>query len=143
MKFWDSSAIIPLCLNEPFSLSMRTLLMEDPAMALWWGTSVECCSAFARLRREGRFSREDEASLCDILKQLVDCCTVVEPVDEVRQNARLLLLRNNLRAADALQLGAALVLTEGNPSEFGFVCFDNRLRDAARKEGFTLFPQQL
>lgn len=143
MRFWDSSAILPLCLNEPFSLMMRTLFSDDPSIAVWWGTSVECCSAFARLRREGRITWDEEAGLQDILRQLIECCSIVEPVDEVRQHARRLLLRNNLRAADALQLGAAMVLTEGNPSEFGFVCLDNRLRDAARQEGFTLFPQQM
>jgi predicted nucleic acid-binding protein len=122
---------------------MRTLYREDPDMSVWWGTNVECCSAFARLRREGRITWEEEAGLWDLLKQLGECCTVVEPIDEVRQHASRLLLRNNLRAADALQLGAAIVLAEGNPDDAGFICLDNRLREAAHREGFTLFPQQM
>jgi hypothetical protein len=50
--FWDSSAIIPLCLDEPLTATMRTILSRDREMAAWWGTPVECRSVFARLERE-------------------------------------------------------------------------------------------
>jgi len=67
MRFWDSSAIIPLCLEEPHSEAMRLLAGEDGELAFWWGTPVECSSSFARLRREGSLSADDEqqsASSC-------------------------------------------------------------------------------
>jgi predicted nucleic acid-binding protein len=43
-----------------------------------------------------------------------------------------------LRAADALQLAAALVGSAENPSSLPFVSADPRLNEAARKEGFRL-----
>ena len=43
-----------------------------------------------------------------------------------------------LRAADALQLAAALVWAKQLPRKRLFVCFDGRLAEAAGKEGFTV-----
>ena len=43
-----------------------------------------------------------------------------------------------LRAADSLQLAAALASAEEDPSGVGFVCFDIRLNEAASREGFTV-----
>ncbi len=43
-----------------------------------------------------------------------------------------------LRAADALQLAAAFTASERRPASLEIVTLDERLADAARKEGFTL-----
>ena len=53
MKFWDSSAIIPLCLKEPTSERIRDVLKVDEDIVVWWATRVECLSALERRRREG------------------------------------------------------------------------------------------
>lgn len=53
MKFWDSSAIIPLCVKEPLTDLMLALAREDADLVVWWGSSIECCSSLARLRRDG------------------------------------------------------------------------------------------
>jgi len=65
MKFWDSSALIPLMLPEPETRALGTLLKADPVIAAWWGTRIECAAAIARLERERRVStwlRLDRAS---------------------------------------------------------------------------------
>lgn len=43
-----------------------------------------------------------------------------------------------LRAADALQLAAALVLSDFEPRTLPFVTLDDRLASAARREGFEV-----
>jgi hypothetical protein len=48
------------------------------------------------------------------------------------------LARHALRAADSLQLGAALVASEGDPTSLEFVCLDRNLADAAEREGFVV-----
>jgi hypothetical protein len=45
-----------------------------------------------------------------------------------------------LRAADALQLAAALDWCDGNTRGESFVCLDDRLRGAAVLEGFRVLP---
>ncbi len=57
----------------------------------------------------------------------------------VRQHAERVVETYPLRAADALQLGAALVAAEGHPSSLGFVTLDRRLAGAASREGFRVF----
>jgi predicted nucleic acid-binding protein len=45
---------------------------------------------------------------------------------------------HRLRAADALQLAAAFTAAERRPVSLRVVTLDERLADAARKEGFAL-----
>jgi hypothetical protein len=52
--------------------------------------------------------------------------------------AQRLLRVHPLRAADSLQLAAALAIAGDDPAELGFVCLDQRLVEAARKEGLDV-----
>jgi predicted nucleic acid-binding protein len=58
--------------------------------------------------------------------------------ESVAVNACLLLEVYPLRAADALQLAAALEWCEGKPQGKVFLTFDQRLHEAAGLAGFTL-----
>jgi hypothetical protein len=143
MIFWDASAIIPLCLREPGTATMKSILSRDPSVAVWWGTPVECRSAFARLRREGVFTAAAERKVVSLLDRLASEWTEVLPGNRVRDHAGRLLLRHPLRAADSLQLASALVWADGRPEEHEFVCLDHRLREAAGREGFRVLPETL
>jgi len=140
MRFWDTSAILPLCLEGPNSPALRELALADSSQVVWWGTPTECHSAFARLRREERITAAEEDGLRELLVLLGGVWTEIEPSAEVRTVAGRLLLNHPLRAADALQLSAALVWAGKAPTGQRFVCLDQRLRDAARKEGFVVVP---
>lgn len=140
MKFWDASAIIPLCLEETMSETIRQLAREDDALAVWWGTSIECWSAFARLRRDSIISEAEETLTRRLLATLAQAWLEILPGDEVKNLAGRLLMLHPLRAADSLQLAAALIWAEKSPREHQFVGLDNRLREAARREGFHVLP---
>ena len=140
MKFWDASAIIPLCLEEPWTTFLMQSLAEDGLMIVWWGSLVECWFAFARLRREGLFDMRDEAQARAILTHLARAWTEVLPSQAVRDHTAHTLQLHPLRAADALQLAAALVWVQGQSVGQPFVCLDHRLRAAAQREGFLLVP---
>lgn len=60
---------------------------------------------------------------------------------EVRNQAIRLLGLHPLRAADALQLAAALVWADRRPRGHPFVCLDAGLREAAHAEGFSVLPK--
>lgn len=138
MKFWDSSAIIPLCLSQPASRAAEALLKEDPAMVAWWGSPVECWSAFARLSRDGLLDDIREKAAADRLDTLRKAWVEVLPTEQLRDHAARLLRTHPLRAADALQLAAALVWAGTPPQGAGLVTFDRRLAQAARSEGFEV-----
>lgn len=140
MKFWDSCAVVPLCLDEPFSKSLRAIAKEDEMIVAWWGTPVECNSAFARYRRENKISMDEERIFRGLINTLAESWNEICPSEEARTLSSRLLLRYPLRASDSLQLAAALIWSGNHPEGFEFVCLDKRLRDAAQAEGFSLLP---
>jgi len=140
MRFWDSSAILPLFVAEPHSEGVRALISEDPSMIVWWSSRVECGSAVHHLRREGALTTAEGARLLARLGEVIDAADVVQPGDELAAVALRLLASHPLRAADALQLAAALVWARGRPSGHAIVCLDDRLASASLLEGFAVLP---
>jgi len=110
----------------------------DGEMVAWWATRVECAAAFARLRREGRLTPEAEGRALTIVNGLAGSWQEIDPSDRVRSQAAVLLRRHPLRAADALQLAAAIDWAGSDPGGRGLVTFDARLATAAALEGFTV-----
>jgi predicted nucleic acid-binding protein len=136
MRFWDASALVPLCVDQPESRRARALLREDSDVVVWWGSLIECWSAVARLRRDGVFQPEDEDAARSVLQMLQASWTEILPSEDVRTHAGRLLRLHPVRAADALQLAAALVWA-GRPPTGEIIVYDRRLREAARSEGLT------
>ena len=142
MRFWDASALISLCVNDPNAAAMRKLAEEDESIVAWWGTVVECHSAFFRLGRQGELEESGVDRARRLLDQLIEGWSEIVPSPEVREQAVRLLGLHPLRAADSLQLAAALVWVDRRPLGRHFICLDSRLREAARREGFTALPQE-
>ncbi len=107
-------------------------------MIAWWATEAECVSALARLEREGSLSAPSMAEGLRRLGSLARAWREVQPVSIVRQTAIRLLRVHPLRTADAFQLGAAIVAAEGHPATLQLVTLDERLAQAAEREGFTV-----
>jgi predicted nucleic acid-binding protein len=140
VKFWDSSAIIPLCLKEQMSETVKRLVKSDEDIVVWWVTRVECLSALSRRRREGVLGNNSELKAKAILSVLSEEWSEVQPSEPVRQRAERLLAIHPLRSADAFQLAAALIWAQESPQGLEIVCLDQNLREAGHKEGFTLLP---
>ena len=140
MRFWDSSAVIPLLVPETTSRFIQDLFETDPVMIAWWATDVECVSAIARQQRLRRLDEKTAAIAYDRLSAFRAGWHEVEPTDGIREAAKRLLRVHDLRTADALQLAAALYASEDRPSTLEFLCLDRRLVAAARREGFIITP---
>jgi predicted nucleic acid-binding protein len=72
------------------------------------------------------------------LRQLSAGWREVDPSDEIRETAARFLRVHPLHAADALQLAAAFAAAERRPASLEIVTLDDRLANAARKEGFAV-----
>jgi len=138
MRFWDASAVIALIADEPSRERMLTLLDEDAQILVWWGTPVEVISALARREREGLLTADEVTNALTGFRHLVDSWHEIVPSDAVRRAAERLLRVHALRAADSLQLAAAITAADHDPSTLVFVCLDDRLNAAARREGFVV-----
>ncbi len=110
-------------------------------MAVWWGTWAECAVTISRLKRDGHLNEESERETRTALDGLAAHWAEIEPEDDTRLLAALLSKDYALKTADALQLAAAFRWCEGDTSGKGFVCLDERLRRAARAEGFIVLPE--
>ncbi|MCK6556314.1 type II toxin-antitoxin system VapC family toxin [Candidatus Binatia bacterium] len=138
MRFWDASALVPLVVAEPLRDELLELFEQDPEIVAWWGSTVECTSAVARREREGALSANDATRALDRLRDLAVGWQEVLPSEPVRSTACRLLRVHPLRAADGLQLAAAIIAAEREPGTLDFVGLDDRLNDAASREGFRV-----
>ena len=136
MRFWDSSAIVPLLVAESFSTEVMAEYESDPEVIVWWATEVECVSALARLEREGSLGGPAMVDALGRLRGLAGAWQEVQPIDLVRRTAIRLLRVHGLRGADALQLAAAIAAAEEHPASLPVVTLDERLAQAAEREGF-------
>ena len=107
-------------------------------MLVWWGSSTECVSALGRLERAAALDAKGMALASGRLIQLANSWHEIEPSEIVRESAVRFLRVHLLRAADALQLAAAFIAAERRPSSLEVITLDERLAEAARKEGFAL-----
>ncbi len=138
MRFWDSSAVVPLLVPQPATKALEALLEADSSMLVWWGTSIECVSALARLERERSLSSDDIGMALKRLHALAQGWHEVQPHGKVRASAERLLRAHPLRAADALQLAAALEVAGVSGSHLAFVCLDRRLGESAAREALLV-----
>ena len=138
MRFWDTSALIPLVVAERSSSRVERWLREDPNVIVWTLSRVELFSSLARRRRE---EPRSESSLLAARRDLLSTWeqwSEVTSVEVVRRHAERVVETHPLRAADALQIGAALVASENIPSTLEFVTLDRNLANAAEREGFVV-----
>jgi len=140
MKFWDSSAIIPLLVLEKESTYCIEALRADGDILVWTMTQIEVFSALCRRLREGSLGPEAFEAAKKRTRDLFESAFEIVSFGKVKERALRLLQVHPLRAADALQLAAVLVATEENVARLPIMCFDDRLTTAARLEGFEVNP---
>lgn len=134
--FWDTSGIVPLCCFQSQSAEAAKTARVYARQVTWWATPVEVVSSFSRLVREENLTLEGKHQALTRLAYLRSRWTEVQPTNEVRETAERLLNLHKLRAADAMQLSAALVWCSHRPRGRHFIGGDGDLSDAAEAEGF-------
>jgi len=107
---------------------------------VWALTPVEVLSAIHRRARTGELDREGYDASQQRLDVLRAGWDEIQDIEVVRARAERILAVHRLRAADALQLAAALTASVERPRDVELVSLDRRLDEAARREGFTVLP---
>lgn len=138
MRYWDASALVPLVVAEPNTETVRAWLSEDDHIVTWAWTRTEITSAIERRTRDGVLSRTQRRETLGRFDRFADSWDEITDVLAVRARANALLARHPLRAADAGQLGTALLVQEQLAGPLAFVCLDARLALAAEREGLRI-----
>ena len=134
MRYWDASALVPLLVAERDTELVRSWLSDDDRIVTWIWTRTEIVGAVERRTREGSLSRSQRREVLRRLDAFARSWDEVTDVLAVRSRANALLARHPLRAADAGQLGAAVLVQEQIAGVLDFVCLDRRLSSAAELE---------
>ncbi len=142
MKYWDTSGLASLLLTDAHSDGATAILSTDPHIATWWATYVECQSAIWNNERKGLITTLEAESAQRRLIAMRKLWMEIPPSEDIRGQACRLLRIHDLRAADALQLAAALFAADGSNEKFPFVTNDRRLALAARREGFPVLTNK-
>ena len=132
--------MIALAIDEKTTKPVRALSREDPELVIWILSEVEISSALWRRRRSNEITDTVRAEAQRQMDLTISNAVVVTDVSTVLRRARRLLATHTLRAADAMQLAAALVACEDDPARLPLVTSDDRLAQAALQEGFTVVP---
>jgi predicted nucleic acid-binding protein len=133
--FWDASALVPLCVEQNITPSVASLY-KSYRTVVWWATQVEIASVLARLVRTRDISSSEWTKARQVAVVLADEWSVVQPSNALRNHAAQLVERYDLKAADAMQLAAALDWCENSPRGEVFLTADQKLRQAAVLSGF-------
>jgi predicted nucleic acid-binding protein len=138
--FWDSSALVPLCVRQTSSQNFRTLWQRSSRVVVWSGATVEIRSALSRLHRDGVIDADGLQLAIARLEAMRRGWREIASGEKLRLIAEDLPDTYALRALDSFQLASALVWCKEKPKSRLFVCDDVRLSEAAQKAGFTIKP---
>ncbi len=137
MKFWDSSALVPLIADEPKTQAVIAILATDPSLFVAFITPLEVESAIwrkAQRTEEDSARQRSQQRLAGLRAQWL----IVDDFRRVLSEAYRVVARHGLRGADAIQLACALTIRPATP--IPFVTLDDELAAAARAEGFPILP---
>jgi len=138
VKFWDTSALIPLLLEEPGTDLALAWIREDADVVIWGLTRLEMAASIERASRDGRISPAARQAALGRADRIATDASEVTDLAAVRVRAVPVLGRHALRASDAAQLGAALLVADPDPRSLTMVVLDRRLADAALREGLKV-----
>jgi predicted nucleic acid-binding protein len=140
MRFWDSSAIVPILVLEEETEYCIRAFQSDREVMVWTMSKVEVFSALCRRFREDFLKEDAFDSAKKRMNDFFDMAFEIASLSKVKERAMRLLQVHPLKAADAMQLASVLVATQEDPSKLPIISFDDRLNLAAKLEGFTVNP---
>lgn len=134
--FFDTSALVKRYAEERGTETVDKLIDDSDTIVFITSLSVvEMTSAFRRKHNRGGVTEETMISLVSAFFDEALAEFVIVPMDEALFNWSFeLILEDDLRTLDSLQLAAALSLS-ADRSELQFICADETLVSIARSRG--------
>jgi len=139
MRYWDSSALVPLLVEEPRSADVIASLDEDPFVLTSVYATIEIASALWRRRHDGEMTLDEHQAVDRILADLSQTWIELPVSQQVIHSSVKLLSRHRLRSGDALQLATAIESARSH-EDITFVTLDEDLKASAHAEGFPVLP---
>lgn len=140
LVYLDTSAFVPVFLEEPSSRLCREVFTKADALASSVLIQVESLAALGRARRMGRLTTGQLRRLVTVAGELLEQVSLVTATPALCAGAGRLALEHDLRGYDAVHLSVARSLTRVDPahrpgSDVLFASGDTALLRAARALG--------
>ncbi|MDH5588329.1 MAG: type II toxin-antitoxin system VapC family toxin [Nitrospirota bacterium] len=138
--YLDTSALVKLYVEEPWSPELTVAVAESEAVATSLIAYAESRAAFARARREARLSTQIYRRIVEAFVEDWPRYISIEVTDRIVKDAGDLAASRALRGYDALHLASALSLSQQVTASVTFLAFDRALSLAAKREALSLHP---
>jgi predicted nucleic acid-binding protein len=136
--YLDTSAMIKLYVPEAGSAGVKQLVDDADFAAISLIAYIETKAALARKRREQTITLKDYRTVVQDFDQDWENFFVVGVSENLVRRAGSLAEKHALRVYDAVHLASAVIVREESNQPVSFVCFDDRLSRAARREGLAI-----
>ncbi len=141
--YFDTSALVKLYVEEPGSELVKACTRECYIVATSRVAYAEARAAFARAWREEMLGDQEYLEVVSNFKEEWPSFFTLNLSDSVLQRVDVLIDKYSLRGFDVLHLASTFVLSRQNEGERLLVgCWDARLWDCYRQEGFSLLPEE-
>ena len=141
LLYLETSALVKLYVWERGSERMMELALSNVGnrLAVCSVAQVEFHCTINRKRRDKDVDALEAKQAAELFDSHLRTKFIRRPVDDRTLNlASALAARHPLRAYDAVQLAACLLLSDETRMDLTFVCADRRLLTAARSEGLAV-----
>jgi predicted nucleic acid-binding protein len=133
--------LVKLLVDEPGTEAVQRAYSDADGVRSTAIAHVEATAALARMRKGKRLTPTQLRRGLDDLENLWRGIYVHAVSDVLLAQAAQSARAHSLHAYDSVHLAGALSFATGE--ELEFACWDKELRDAAKKHGFALIPDDL
>ncbi len=139
MFYWDSSALVASFINEQETKRVLSFVTKEEEKHSYTAiiTLLEVESAIQRRLKERSLSQKQADEVRLLAAEFRKKTHLIVADQNVLDIALHLQKIYTLRVADAMQLASARAGTE-DPARVDFLCLDDRLNEAAKREGFNV-----
>ena len=139
--YLDTSALVKLYIDEDGSDIVNDRTDRATIVSTSRIAYAEALSAFVQCKNEKVLSKKNYDKCITCFKFDWEMYFVIEASEKVIKIAGDLIEKHSIRGFDSIHLASAMVLRKEINQSIDFMCWDNRLLEAAKKEGFKTCPQ--
>lgn len=137
--YLDTSALLKRYFKEPFSNDVAFKWSRAEAVVSSSVAYAETMATIYRKKRESDLDSKIIQNAQETFKSDWNSFIRVEVTNDLNPFIDNVLQKHALRGFDAIHLASAMIIHERLPADFFFACFDQRLNQAAKLEGFQAF----
>ncbi len=138
--YLDTSALVKKYFQEEKSSDVLDLWQKASEIITSSVSYAESMATFYRKRREKELTDPDFEHLLDNFRKDFMSMIRVNVTEDLNRWIDSIMKRHPLRGFDAVHLASAVMIQERVADPILFACFDQRLVEAAKREGLSTFP---